>query len=109
MTVCDSCVHPTIPPHKGFCISRARIGFVKVCSCRVSLADEATEVPERAEDELEAMFKKKKKRRVLEHTEKRRIVDNLLAQVCADSIRSLCGTVRAQNNATRLRNLCLAW
>lgn len=43
--------------------------------------DEATEVPEGAEDELDAMFKKKKRRRDLDHTEKRRIVDNLLAQM----------------------------
>lgn len=71
---------------RSFASQGARIGFENLCSCRFSLADEATEVPEGAEDELEAMFKKKKKRRVLEHTEKRRIVDNLLAQVCADSI-----------------------
>ena len=44
-------------------------------------ADEAQEVGEGEEDEIEAMFKKKKKRRVLDHMEKRKIVDNLLAQV----------------------------
>mmetsp|Transcript_1679 Transcript_1679/g.4862 ORF Transcript_1679/g.4862 Transcript_1679/m.4862 type:complete len:388 (-) Transcript_1679:304-1467(-) len=43
--------------------------------------DEAQEVGEGEEDEIEAMFKKKKKRRVLDHTEKRKIVDNLLAQM----------------------------
>lgn len=44
-------------------------------------SDEAQEVGEGEEDEIEAMFKKKKKRRVLDHMEKRKIVDNLLAQV----------------------------
>ena len=44
-------------------------------------ADEAQEVGEGEEDEIEAMFKKKKKRRMLDHTEKRKVVDNLLAQV----------------------------
>lgn len=44
-------------------------------------SDEAQEVGEGEEDEIEAMFKMKKKRRVLDHMEKRKIVDNLLAQV----------------------------